>query len=408
MLDFLKNQEEKPGWTAVMAEKILVVDDDVDSLKLIGLMLQRQGYEVIAANTGGQALTKAEIEVPNLIILDVMMPDMNGLEVCKRLRQNTATQKIPIIMFTAKTLIDDKVKGFEAGADDYLTKPTHPAELASRVKAILARSAARQAQQAQQPARKQNAAIGVLGAKGGVGTTTLSVNLAAALMSMGEQPVLADFRPGQGSMGLMLGLARSQGMARLMVKPAAEITPRAVESELMSHQSGLRALLSSSRPKETGLSYSEETAVAIVNALRVVGRPAVVDMGTGLTAFTARIQTEMSKLIVVLEPNPVTVSMAKDLIQEIESESGSGRISIVVVNRSQSSIQTPWHEIENTLGREIKAIISAAPELAFQANQNSVPIAMLQPNAVIAGQYSKLAEALKPGIRSIAGGMLTT
>src|SRR5688572_26933441 len=173
-----------------MAEKILIVDDDVDSLKLIGLMLKRNGYEVSAADSGGKALSKAEAEIPDLIILDVMMPDMNGLDVCRRLRANPATAEIPIIMFTAKTMIDDKVKGFEAGADDYLTKPTHPAELSSRVKAILARSAARQAQQAQQqPARKQNAAVGVLGAKGGVGTTTLSVNLAAALMSLGEQPV---------------------------------------------------------------------------------------------------------------------------------------------------------------------------------------------------------------------------
>ncbi|HRF97299.1 MAG TPA: response regulator, partial [Aggregatilineales bacterium] len=107
-----------------MPEKILIVDDDVDSLKLIGLMLQRNGYEVIAAHAGNQAITKAVNELPDLIILDVMMPDMNGYDVCRRLRGNPLTQDIPIIMFTAKTLIDDKVAGFEAGADDYLTKPT--------------------------------------------------------------------------------------------------------------------------------------------------------------------------------------------------------------------------------------------------------------------------------------------
>ena len=114
-----------------MAEKILIVDDDIDSLKLIGLMLQRQGYEISAASAGGQAINKAAAENPDLIILDVMMPDMDGYEVCRRLRADTTTQHIPIIMFTAKTLVDDKVSGFEAGADDYLTKPTHPAELAA-------------------------------------------------------------------------------------------------------------------------------------------------------------------------------------------------------------------------------------------------------------------------------------
>src|SRR4030095_2767206 len=142
-----------------MAEKILIVDDDIDSLKLIGLMLQRHGYEVVAANAGNQAISKATSEHPNLIILDVMMPDMDGYEVCRRLRANPDTKGIPIIMFTAKTLVDDKVAGFEAGADDYLTKATHPGELASRVKAILARSAT----QRRRDTRK-GVTIGVVGA----------------------------------------------------------------------------------------------------------------------------------------------------------------------------------------------------------------------------------------------------
>ena len=83
-----------------MSEKILIVDDDLDSLKLIGLMLQRQGYEIVVANNGQQALTKAKAELPHLIILDVMMPDMDGYEVCRRLRRDPSTQPIPIIMFT--------------------------------------------------------------------------------------------------------------------------------------------------------------------------------------------------------------------------------------------------------------------------------------------------------------------
>ena len=160
-----------------MAEKILIVDDDIDSLKLIGLMLQRHGYEVIAANAGAQAISKALSDRPNLIILDVMMPDMDGYEVCRRLRADNATSGIPIIMFTAKTLVDDKVAGFEAGADDYLTKPTHPAELASRVKAILARSAGQRGNDTQ-----RGMTIGFMGAKGGVGTTTTALNIAAALV----------------------------------------------------------------------------------------------------------------------------------------------------------------------------------------------------------------------------------
>ena len=127
-----------------MAKRILVVDDEIESVKLIGLMLQRRGYEIVAARSGAQALEKAQAEKPDLIILDVMMPDMDGYEVCRRLRANPGTATLPIIMFTAKTMIDDKVAGFQAGADDYLTKPVHPEELASRIEAVLLRTSRRQ------------------------------------------------------------------------------------------------------------------------------------------------------------------------------------------------------------------------------------------------------------------------
>src|SRR4030042_4271034 len=109
-----------------MPEKILVVDDDVDTLRLVGLMLERQGYEIVAANSGQQALALVLTERPDLILLDLMMPDIDGVEVCRRLRASPETKDILIIMFTAKSQTDDKVEGFDAGADDYLTKPTQP------------------------------------------------------------------------------------------------------------------------------------------------------------------------------------------------------------------------------------------------------------------------------------------
>ena len=123
-----------------MPEKILIVDDDVDTLRLVGIMLQRQGYQIIAATNGQQGLSKALEERPDLILLDVMMPDMDGYEVTRQLRQAPPTAQTPILMFTAKSQLDDKVAGFEVGVDDYLTKPTHPAELQAHVKALLARA----------------------------------------------------------------------------------------------------------------------------------------------------------------------------------------------------------------------------------------------------------------------------
>lgn len=378
-----------------MAEKILIVDDDADSLKLIGLMLKRHGYEVVSANTGSQALARADATRPNLIILDVMMPDMNGLEVCRQLRANPNTNKIPIIMFTAKTLIDDKVKGFEAGADDYLTKPTHPAELASRVRAILARSAAK-GEGAKAPAGpKSGYVIGVLGAKGGVGTTTVAANLAAGFLHGKERPVVADFRLGAGSLGLMLGTGRSQGMARMMVKSPMELNKSLVESELFIHASGLRALVCTSKPKETQVQYIPETAAAIVNALREVSKPTILDLGSGFDDNRGEIISELDHLLLVLEPTPIALAMSREIIAELQAQNSLDKLSVIVVTRTQSSLQTPWHEVERALGRDLKAIISAAPELSYQAIENQMPMVLLQPSAMVSGQFIKLAEEMK-------------
>ncbi len=387
-----------------MAEKILVVDDDIDSLKLIGLMLQRNGYEVIAANAGNQALTRAASDHPDLIILDIMMPDMNGYEVSRRLRRNPETQNIPIIMFTAKTLIDDKVAGFEAGADDYLTKPTHPAELASRVKAILMRSTT------QRPTTGNNAAakgttIGLLGAKGGVGTTTLALNLAVARLMVGENPLVADFRLGMGSMGLALGLGRAAGMANVLNKPIDEIRPRLIEGEITSHPSGLRALLSSYHPAEAALDYTPETAIAVIRALRMLAKPAVIDLGSGLTPTTFQLQREMDQLVVVVDPVFVTLNMAREMLQEIDtSRPDPTRTHVVVINRAAASAPPSWNEVEQMLGREIRAVISLASELVSQALQANVPAVMFQPTAIASSQMIKLAEDLYNRSRMPAGG----
>ncbi len=124
-----------------MKTKILVVDDEPDALELIRFNLKAAGYDVITADDGAEALKKARSDQPGLVVLDVMLPEVDGLDVCKILRREPATAAIPIIMLTAKAAEIDRVLGLELGADDYLTKPFSPRELILRVKALLRRRA---------------------------------------------------------------------------------------------------------------------------------------------------------------------------------------------------------------------------------------------------------------------------
>ena len=122
-----------------MSARILVVDDEIDALELIGFNLKASGYDVITAEDGEDALEKARKFSPDLVLLDIMLPVIEGWEVCKLLRRDPATARLPIIMLTAKASEIDRVLGLELGADDYVTKPFSPRELILRIKNLLKR-----------------------------------------------------------------------------------------------------------------------------------------------------------------------------------------------------------------------------------------------------------------------------
>ncbi len=124
-----------------MKPKILVVDDEPDTVEMIEFNLKANGYEVISASAGKEALAKARASLPSLILLDIMLPEVDGMEVCKILRRDRLTASIPIIMLTARAAEMDRVLGLEIGAEDYVTKPFSPRELILRVKRLLRPSA---------------------------------------------------------------------------------------------------------------------------------------------------------------------------------------------------------------------------------------------------------------------------
>jgi phosphate regulon transcriptional regulator PhoB len=123
-----------------MSNKILVVDDEENIVELVKFNLENEGYQVITAYDGEEALKKVEEVHPNLIILDLMLPKLDGFDVCRQIRKDSKLSKIPIIMLSAKGEEIDKILGLELGADDYVTKPFSPRELLARVKAILRRA----------------------------------------------------------------------------------------------------------------------------------------------------------------------------------------------------------------------------------------------------------------------------
>ncbi|MEP6895014.1 MAG: response regulator [Chloroflexota bacterium] len=378
-----------------MSEKILIVDDDLDTLRLVGLMLQRQGYQISAATNGQQGLDKAFDEGPDLILLDVMMPDMDGYEVTRRLRQNPSTENTPILMFTAKTQLDDKVVGFEVGVNDYLTKPTHPSELQARVKTLLAKVVEKKPASTSVGDSSQGYVIGVLAPRGGLGVTTLAVNLAAGLLTRTKTDVIvAEMLPGQGNIALDMGLTASVGLVDLLsITKTTEFTRTKVLESLTQHGSGLKFLLSSDRPRDMHLISQVANYEMSLSTLADLGRFVVLDLGVGIQPFAQKILPFCNEILIVLEGAPNTIIHTKALIDDIASMGMNKKnINVVLNNRIRSDTQLPSSQVQNKLDHEIASTLTPAPELFVQATRMQTPAILCQPESLTARQINKLVD----------------
>jgi pilus assembly protein CpaE len=373
-----------------MAEKILIVDDDVQTLRLVSLMLERQGYRVLSANSAAQALHMAHTEHPGAIVLDIMMPDMDGYEVTRRLRKDPETANIPILMFTAKTQVEDKVSGYEAGADDYLTKPIHPAELTAHLRALLARSKARSV-----PSRERGYTIGVLAAKGGIGASTLALNLALAFHQKTKtEAIAAELRPGQGAWCIELGNSLSDGLSNLLRTRAADISAVTVEKELARLSYGIRLLMASPRLKDRELARAAEQLEAVVENLPLLAKLVVLDIGAPCIPGIEATLNHCNEVILVTEPFPTSVQRARYLIDDLGPR-GFGRskiLTIVSINRVRADVVLTLPQMQEMLGQPIALAIPPAPETALQAANRNIPLIQVQLGGVLSQQFSMLAE----------------
>ncbi len=377
-----------------MAEKILIVDDDLDTLRLVGLMLQKQGYDIVAANNGEQGLRKAEEENPALILLDVMMPDMDGYEVTRRLRQSPNTANTPILMFTAKSQLDDKVTGFEAGVDDYLTKPTHPTELHAHVKALLARAGAKKDAAPPPPETKNSFVVGVLSARSGVGVSTVSLNLGSYLKkALDCDVIVAEMQPGLGTLGRDLGFDAQDEFSALLKSAPDAITEEDVKNALNQHKSGVQFLFASEQPNQVPLIESLPQYDVVVKYLANMPRFLLLDFGAGLSRMTQSLVRKCDRVIVVMEGVKNTIAHSKLLLADlvalgIEEE----KISIVMNNRMRTDRLLSLSEVEKALGTRVTITFTPAPELHAQAiHLNSIGI-LVQEESISRQQYKKLAE----------------
>jgi pilus assembly protein CpaE len=365
-------------------QRVLVIDDDPAALRLTAYVFQRAGYEIHLAANGADGLFKAEEVKPHLVILDVMMPDMSGLAVCQRLRSRPSTARVPIIMLSAKSLVGDKVSGFQVGADDYVVKPVDAKELLARAGALLHRVT-----QTRPPAGR---IVAVVGAKGGVGVTTVAVNMAITLAARSRSTILAELRPYRGTAAHSLSLNPSQDLGGLLAMDPFQIDQNEVMRRVVRHTSGLRLL--AAPQAAAGHSMTAAHLAVVLDALLPEAEFLILDL-PGVAAEGVRyVLGRADQVLLVTEPEAFSTACARSDIAALRAWGVSDRVNPVIVSRSRSAMLLKSDEVEAQLGLPAVRAIPPAPEAFHELARSGIPIVTGKPGEPAAGALVDLARWL--------------
>jgi pilus assembly protein CpaE len=360
-----------------MAAKILVVDDDPNVQRLLQYTLKQEGYEVVVAGDGAEGFRLWGAEQPDLILLDVMLPKLDGYQVATKIRTEEGTAgHVPIIMLTAEREVEQKVRGLRAGADDYLIKPFHPAELMARIKSLLARFAPRDTLVGRPPLGR---VLAMYGAKGGVGTTTIAINAAIALhRELGRKVALVDgnLQFGDHRVFLDLGLDR-KSIVDIVTAPS--IDGDLIRQVLVKHDSGVDLLLAPPSP-ETAELVTPEHLPQIIDQLRGLYDYILIDIDKRLDDVNLGVLEVADTMFVVMTADLSclkNVRLVLETIGHLGYEAGKVQLvlnrsnaftGINVKNAEGALKRTIDHQIVNEYRGAISALNSGAPFMFTKAD----------------------------------------
>lgn len=373
-----------------MVERILAVDDNPVNLKVVSATLKQAGFEVATASNGSEALEQVKIVKPSLIILDINMPDMDGYEVCRRLRAMPATANTPIVMLTAHDSLEEKIKGFEAGADEYITKPFQPAELQARIKVLLRRVAVARPEKVQ----KTSKVIAVFSLRGGVGVSTFATNLAVGLSQLWKEPVaLVDMVLTMGQSALMLNLPLRNTWGDLAKIPSEELESDLVQSVLLNHDSGV-SVLAAPRTYVEGETVTPAIATRVLDLLRSNFPYVVLDLPHDFRETTLAGLDAADEIIVLIAPELASVRAVVGAL-EVFDELGYGREKIrIVMNWVFERKGLARKDIENVMKHPIQYVVPFVPDGFVSAINLGIPPVLGEPEAPVGALFEDFAFAL--------------
>mgnify|MGYP005839095301 CR=1 FL=1 len=365
-----------------MPATILLIDPDLDTVQHVRQTLEAEGYEVVTAVTGQAGIAFAEINHPSLILLEVDLPDIDGYEVCRTLRNIPAMAKIPMIIYSARADVADKVAGFKAGANDYIVKPVAAAELIVRINAAL-----------RSEKRSQAYTVTLWGTKGGVGTSTVALNLAVALrLKTGQRVTLMDAAMWGGTLPVMLNMAPKHTIADLLPR-LYDLDSELLASVLATHSSGVRLLASEPWNKD-GSTVQPAQLERILEWLEGASAYVVIDAASSLNHNTLTL-LQRTEPVVVLTPEMTSLRNARLALGLLQTWAQKAEPPLLVLNRYPVKGGIKLKDIEHALGVRIDVQIPNDEPLVTYSINRGIPLVTSHPRSAVAQAFFRLAEMVR-------------
>lgn len=400
--------------TDILTHRIIVIDDHYETLSIIQRVLQQHGYDVEATTNPIEGIALAKKILPDLVMVDGMMPEMSGWEVCRELRSIPTLSQLRIIMFSAVSEAEQKLAGFNAGADDYMTKPTEPTEMIERVKILLENIAPRPSETKSEPSNSKTHTlayedlgyssslssvmdlpssthlIAVMGARGGSGTTTTAINVAAALALARHNTTLIDLDMQQGHVAIYLKQPEAQGLNTLIQQggeaAAQHLTPLSESFNLLLSQP--------QQWDDENASLSVDVLTRIVQALAQTSQYIVVDCSNHLTPHLKPLVEQANDIVLCFRPERLSLAVVKERIKHLQNVMSSQSKLRPIVLDFNGHANVPKDGIEKFLGMNLTAVIPLTPKEMNLAVSKNKPIVQLNPQAKPSILFRQLAQQM--------------
>ncbi|MEO8251824.1 MAG: response regulator [Chloroflexota bacterium] len=388
------------------ATKVLVVDDDLNIQRVLVFVLKQEGYEVIVASDGAAGVEMALEAQPDLILMDVAMPKLDGYAATQQIRAAEKSGRVPIIMLTAEAEVEQRVKGLRAGADDDIVKPFHPLELMARIKALLARGGPSSSKASAEPPTMGRLCL-FYPAKGGVGTTTIAINTAIALArDLKRRTALIDANLQFGDLRVFLDLGLdTASIVNAVNEPDLDLD--LLKKLMVSHRSGVELLLAPPSPASADIVVErQQQGPGVLSNLLALSRRlydyTLVDMSQTIDDFNLQLFDEADVIYVVMTADLSCLKNVPLVLETMDSLGYEKGKMQLVLNRSNAYTGINVSNAESALGHKIDYQIINEYRGAISALNSGEPFMSSRPDMPLSKSVLDFARAIDKAAVAVA------